>query len=133
MRFARRLWPAIAAILGTTWLIFAGLSVVEVVKHWVNNTSDIGSQLTRTFSVGIFLAAAASIFFRFPGWRWVVVVPCLLIAVRDYFFLMVPLELYWGFHQVVAAARLAVVVATLLVAAVWVRFGAPRTENKGVA
>ena len=133
MYFAKRLLPSIAAILATMWLIFAGLSVIDLVRHWLNSTSDMGSQLTRSFTVVIFLVAAASVFFRFTGWRWIVSVPCLLIAVRDYFFLMVPLELHWGPQQIVAAARLAVVVATILLAILWTRFHASRTENRAAA
>lgn len=113
----------VALLLGVLWACFALLLAVELAGHAINGTSDGRSQLLRAFEILILLVSAASVLFRFAGWRWVVVVPCVLIAIRDYFFLMVPLELYWGFDQIVAAVRLAVVVATIALATLWGRFG----------
>jgi hypothetical protein len=79
------------------------------------------------------LVNAGSVFLRFAGWRWIVLVPCVLIAIRDYFFLMVPLELHWGLDQVVAAVRLAVAVATITLAALWGRFSARDADRKVIA
>ena len=124
MPLSGRVIDKIAILLGVLWACLALLLAVELAGHLINDTSDGRSQLLRAFSIFIFLVSAASLFLRFAGWRWVVVVPCVLIAIRDYFFLMVPLELYWGFDQFVAAVRLAVVVATIALAALWGRFGA---------
>src|SRR5262245_61984127 len=128
-----RLIDKVAVLLGALWVCFALLLAVELAGHVVNGTSDGGAELLRAFEILILLVGAAGVLFRFAGWRWVVVVPCVLIAIRDYFFLMVPLELHWGFDQIVAAVRLALVVATVALATLWGRFGVRDTERKVIA
>ena len=120
----------IAIFVAALWTGFAALVAVELIGHLIDKTSDARSQLWRVIFVAIFAISALSLFVRFPNWRWIVVVACVLIAIRDYFYLMVPQELSWGFDQVLAAIRLAVAVASVAVVALWGRFGVRGPDRK---
>jgi hypothetical protein len=122
MPSAHRLIDKIAILLGAIWICFAVLVAVELIGHLIDKTSDARSQFLRMFSIFIFLVSAASLFLRFHGWRWIVVIPCLFIGIRDYFYLMVPQELTWGSDQVIAAVRLVVMLLTVAIAVLWGRF-----------
>ena len=121
MHSANRLIYKVAILLGVLWICFAVFIAVELTGHVIDRTSDARSQVLRTFSVVIFLDSAVSLFLRFPGWRWIVVIPCLLIGIRDYLYLMIPQELTWGYDQVIAAIRLGVTLVTIAMAVLWGR------------
>jgi hypothetical protein len=121
MPSANRLIDKIAILLGVLWICFAVFIAVELIGHLIDRTSDARSQVLRAFSIFIFLVSAASLFLRFPGWRWIVVIPCLLIGIRDYLYLMIPQELTWGYDQVIAAIRLGVMLVTVAMAVLWGR------------
>ena len=124
MTSSTRLNDKIAILLGVLWVCFAISLAVELSGHAINETSDSRSQMLRRLFIAIYLFTAAGVLLRFTGWRWVVVVPCVLIAIRDYFLLLVPRELHWDLDQVAAAVRLAMVIATIALAALWGRFRA---------
>ena len=119
----RSLLVNIAVLLGTVWLALGAISGIEMIGHWIHGTSDARSQFSRIFSVGIFTICASGLLLRFPRWRWVVAVPLVLIGIRDYFYLMVPAELSWGFDQIFSAVRLGITLTTMTIVALWGRLG----------
>src|SRR6266852_1002498 len=125
-----RLIDKIAILLAMLWIGFAVLTAIELIGHLIDKTSDARSQVWRGIFVIIFGISAVSCFFRFAGWRWIVIVPCLFIAIRDYSYLMILQELTWGFDQFLAAGRLVVALATVAMAALWGRLARPDEGHK---
>jgi len=122
MLSSNRLLTKFSVLLAALWIGFAILMVVELIGHLIDKTSDATSQFWRAIFIIVFVIGAFSCFFRFSGWRWVVLAPCIFIAIRDYLYLMIPRELFWDFSQILAAAQIAVALATIAMAALWGRF-----------
>jgi hypothetical protein len=125
MPSSNRLIEKTAILLAALWIGFAILVVVELIGHLIDKTSDTRSQFWRVMFVIIFTVSAFACLFRFRRWRWIVLVLCLFIAIRDYFYLMVPRELSWSFDQIIAAARFMVTLATIAIAVLWGRSAGP--------
>lgn len=133
MRSSNRLIDKIAILIAMLWVGFAVLIAIELIGHLIDKTSDARSQVWRGIFVIIFGIGAVSCFFRFAGWRWILIVPCLFIAIRDYSYLMILQELTWGFDQFLAAGRLVVALATVAMAGLWSRLARPDEDNKVTA
>jgi hypothetical protein len=128
----RPLLVKVAVLLAVVWLGFGAISGIEIIRHWIDGSSDVRSQFLRIFSIGIFAVCAIGLLLRFPTWRWVVAVPLVLIGIRDYFYLMVPVELSWGFDQILSAIRLGVTLISMTMVALWGRLGG-RLPNNGTS
>jgi hypothetical protein len=119
--YSNRLIKIVAVVFALLWVLVAVPEAVIWIGHATNATSDSRSQFWQILFIAIFLLNALGCFFRFPGWRWMVLGPCLLLLFRDYSFLAIPRELDWNFEEILAAIRLALTFGTIAMVLLWGR------------